>query len=105
MAVSTARTLDDYVDAIHLSIDGTPKVLIREVLAMFTKSLQTDIASLDPGERIVVANLGVFSGIRRAARPAVQVSDNKTITATPPRKAAKWRPHEQIRAAFRGSEA
>ncbi len=95
----TIKTLDDYVDQVALAT-GDTKTATRESLIQFALAVQHDLANIRPDERIVIANVGVFSGVRRAPRPAVTAGE-KEIKAIPARTAVKWKAHVQIRRAHK----
>lgn len=100
--IRTIGTIDDFVDAIYDQQDGNvTKVEINAIIRAFTGLLQDSLAGIRPNERIVLADLGVFSGTQRAARKPVAVSAKKTIPEIPPRTSVRWRAHARIRDAHK----
>lgn len=95
----TIKTIEDYVDQVSLAT-GDSKASTRETLRQFGEALQYDLANISPEQRIVLADLGVFSGVQRAARPAISAG-KREIKAVPARTAVRWRPHAQIRNAHK----
>lgn len=97
----TIKTIEDYVDQVSLAT-GATKTETREALRQFGLALQSDLAAIGAGQRIVLADLGVFSGVQRAARPAISAG-GREIKAVPARTAVRWRPHAQIRNAHKAA--